>query len=544
MAQQDGRSFNLDLVRGIWSRRKWLAVVLFVLPLAATVGAIPFLPNVYKASAVVLVERQQVPEEFVRSTVTSGLETRLHTMSQEILSRTRLGGLIERFGLYPALREEAPPQSVVERMRRDIQIEPKGVESIVRGGALVAFTISYLGSDPKTIAAVANTLASYYLDENTRVRERQASGTAEFLRRQLHEVKQRLEKQETLVSAFKQRYIGETPQQVQGNLVVLERLGTQLRLNSENQNRAADRREALARQAVEAESLATLFSDPALNTTGGPGPVLDPAAGRLSKLRQELVELRTRFSEKYPDVVRLNAEIAALEREIGERAARAEAEAPKEAPKRVEMAQPNPFALQLKESLAEVETELKTLRAEEKRIRDDMALYQRRVDNAPRREQEFIELSRDYDTTSDLYRTLLKRYEEAQLAETLEQRQKGEQFRILEAAVPPGAPVAPNRQRLFLVGVVASLGLALGAVMLAEQLDSSFHSLDELRGFTPVVVASIPRIVTDADARRRRWRFRLAATAVLLSVMLVGLAAHVVAKRSEQVVWSLARGRS
>jgi hypothetical protein len=173
-----------------------------------------------------------------------------------------------------------------------------------------------------------------------------------------------------------------------------------------------------------------------------------------------------------------------------------------------------------------------------------VALYQSRVDNAPKREQEFLELSRDYETTSELYRTLLKRHEEAQLAETLEQRQKGEQFRILESAIPPRAPFAPNRPRLLLMGLVASIGLAAGAVALAERLDSSFHALDDLRAFTPVVVASIPRIVTEADARRRRRRFRLAMAAALLGVLVIGSAAYVVGTRSEQVVWTLARGRS
>jgi polysaccharide chain length determinant protein (PEP-CTERM system associated) len=527
----------------IWRRRKWLAIFALVLPLSAVVGAIPFLPAIYKASAVILVERQQVPEEFVKSTVTSGLETRLQTMSQEILSRARLIDLINRFELYPDRRRDTPIETVTEQMRNDVQIELKGIEGVVRGGALVAFTVSYLSTDPQKVAAVANTLASYYLDENTRVRERQASGTAEFLRRQLQDMKQRLEHQEELVSAFKKRYIGETPQQVQPNLVVLERLNTQLKLNNENQNRAVDRRETLARQIAEAGSLATLFPDPTVVGVGVGVPPIDPAAARLARLKQELVELRTRFREKYPDVVRLRVEIAAVEQQLAESGApTSPVETPTSPPVKGE--QPDPFLLQLKESQSEVETELKALKVEERRLRDELALYQQRVENAPKREQEFLDLSRDYDTTSDLYRALLKRYEEAQLAETLEQRQKGEQFRILEPAISPKTPIAPNRPRLLLLGFVMSIGLAAGAVALAEQLDSSFHSLDELRAFTPTVVASIPRIVTEADARRRKRRTRLAVVAGLLAVLMMGTAGLFVGKRSEPIVWSLARGRS
>jgi succinoglycan biosynthesis transport protein ExoP len=536
-------AWNLARVRAVWARRKWLAMAVFFVPLAATAGVVPALPDIYKASAVVLVERQQVPEEFVKSTITNGLETRLNTMSQEILSRARLADLIERFDLYPKLGAEVPLQAVIERMRRDLRVELKGMESLVRGGAIVAFTISYLGATPEKAATVANTLASYYLEENTRVRERQAAGTAQFLRRQLEDMKERLERQERTVKSFKKEHIGESPQDMQANLIVLERLNTQLRLNNENLSRVTERREALSRQMADAESLGTLLADSGLTAAGGGAPAPDPAVVRLNRLNQELGELRSRFSEKYPDVVALKKEIADLERQVAAAKARSEAEAAPAVPKRAEP-QVNPLALQLKEGLGEVEAELRTLKGEEKRLRADLALYQRRVENAPKLEQEFLELSRGYETTADLYRTLLKRYEEAQLAETLEQRQKGEQFRVLESAVPPPMPFAPNRNRLFVMGTVASLGLALGAVLLAEQLNSSFHTLDELRAFSPAVVASIPRIVTPGDSRQRRWRIRLVAAMLVVTVVVVWAAAAEVARRNEQVVSILTRDRS
>jgi polysaccharide chain length determinant protein (PEP-CTERM system associated) len=539
MTEQFSKAVGLDFIRGVWSRRKWLAIVVFLLPFAATVGAIPALPDVYKGSAAILVERQQVPEEFVKSTVTSRLETRLHTMSEEILSRARLADLIERYDLYPKLRARLPLESVTARMRQDLRVELKNMEALVRGGAIVAFTVSYLGTDPKKVAAVANTLASYYLDENARARERQAAGTAEFLRRELEDVRGRLERQEQVVRAFKNQHVGESPQDMQSNLMVLERLNTQLRLNSDNQSRAAERQESLRRQISDAESLGSLLSDPAVSGLGGGGSPSDPSAARLARLNQQLAELRSRFSEKYPDVVALKKEIATLEHQAAEARAKAEPEAPGS-----DERGPNPFLLQLKQALDEVDAELKTLKAEDKRLRGDLAIYQRRVENAPRLEQEFVELTRGYETTADLHRTLLKRYEEAQLAETLEQRQKGEQFRVLEAAIPPAAPFGPNRPRLLMMAVVASVGLARGAVLLAEQLNSSFHSLEELRAFNPSVVATIPRILTEADARRRRWRFRLGAVAVVLAVGLAWSAASALTSRSEQVVWILTRDRS
>jgi len=196
----------------IWSRRKWLAILAFAAPMAAAVSFIAFLPNVYRSTATVLVERQLVPEAFVQSTVTSTLETRLQQISQEILSRSRLEALINRFGLYLKTRERTPIEEVIERMRDDIKLELKGVEVRGQRQATVSFAISYQGTDPGLVAQVTNTLASFYVEENLKVRERLAMGTAEFLKVQLAETKKRLDGQEQRVGVFKRRHLGELPQ--------------------------------------------------------------------------------------------------------------------------------------------------------------------------------------------------------------------------------------------------------------------------------------------------------------------------------------------
>src|SRR5262249_41129313 len=155
--------------------------------------------------------------------------------------------------------------------------------------------------------------------------------------------------------------------------------------------------------------------------------------------------------------------------------------------------------------LADVEAELNVLKSEEKRLRSAVAAYLGRVENSPQREQEFKELSRDYESTKELYATLSKRFEEAQLAESMEQRQKGEQFRVLDSAVPSSTPAAPNRPRLMLMGLMLSLGLAVAAVVAAEQIKPAFHTVDDLRTFTAVpVLVSIPTIVIPED--RAHWR--------------------------------------
>jgi hypothetical protein len=201
--------------------------------------------------------------------------------------------------------------------------------------------------------------------------------------------------------------------------------------------------------------------------------------------------------------------------------------------------------LRLRETLSAAESEVKALKSEAQHLRAAIAGYQARIENTPKREQEFQEVSRDYDTTKQLYESLGKRYEAAQLSESMEQRQKGEQFRILDPAVPSQIPAAPNRLRLLIVSLVLSLGLAGGALMVAEMLDTSFHSADELREFSSVpVLVSVPRIVTDADRLRQQERFRLAAAGALLGLVLIAGASYFIGHGNEQLVQMLTRDGS
>jgi polysaccharide chain length determinant protein (PEP-CTERM system associated) len=525
MDSEPTKGAGLERILAVWSRRKWLAIPVFALPFAIAISAILALPNLYRSTATVLVERQQVPESFVRSTVTSELETRLQTISQEVLSRGRLETLITQLGLYTDQRKQALTSEIVEQMRRDIQLDIKAVTG--RQAATVAFSLSYRGRDPETVALVANTLASSYVDENLKARERQASGTTKFLKQEIAETKKRLDEQERRVSEFKRRYVGELPQQMQANLATLEVLNTQLRLNSDNQVRAVERRQALLAQLAEADSFPQGLAAP-----GGPATGPEPPALHLARLKQELTAARTRYTDAHPTVTRLTEEIAAVERDLGATKSAAKAAAPP-----ATVAPASPYVLRLRESLHTAESELKILSAEDQRLRSAVAGYQSRVENTPKREQEFQDVSRDYDSTREAHQSLAKRYEEAQLAESMEQRQKGEQFRILDPALPSTVTAAPNRLRLLAMALALSLGLGAGVAILAEILDTSFHSAAELGAFTPFpVLVSIARIFTDADLRQRRLRFRLIGALGLAGVALVAGAAYFVAHGNEQLV--------
>jgi succinoglycan biosynthesis transport protein ExoP len=528
---QSQGGIGLDYALDVWGRRKWLAILVFAAAFAAAVNFALFLPDLYRATATVLVETQQVSQEFVRSSVSAGVESRFQSIQQELMSRERLAGLVTRLNLYPDLRMKGVGlDAIIEQLRDDIRLEPTAVEQQLGGsGRMIGFAISYSGRDPQMVAQVANVLASSYVLENTKMREGQAMKTAEFLKGQLADVKKELDLQEQRVSDYNLSHIGELPQQVAANLSSLDRLNTQIRVNADNQARLLDRRERLERQLTELES-----APPASSAR----TALSPGADQLTKLRQELEQLTRKFTDQYPDVVRVRAEIAALERQLPEPGGLPATE-PSETPA---VASLDP-RVRLEQSIADTDAELKALKTEELAFRRAVASYEQRVENVPKRQEEAQALSRDYSVTKERYETLLTRYEEAQLASSLEQGQNVEQFRILDTAVPPRDPSAPNRRRLALFGFVLSIGLALCVVLLVEKLDTAFHNIDDLRAFAGgPALFSIPVILTRADARRQWRRVALVAVSIVV-VALIAAGSRYLATENEQLVRLTSSGR-
>jgi succinoglycan biosynthesis transport protein ExoP len=515
-----GSQSGAELVLAIWRRRKAMAIVVFLTTLAAVVSFARWLPDLYRATTSVLIERQQVSEAFVRQSVTAELETRIQMMRQEIMSRARLSELITQLNLYQEIRQREPLDAAVEQMRRDIILDLKGVNQMSGRTETIAFTLSYTSPDPETAAQVANLLASLYVEENTRIRGRQATKTAEFLRTQLESVKKELDEQERRANEFKARHSGELPQQMEANLSSLERLNTQLRLNGDNQMRAMDRRERLERQLAEAERA------PAARGTSV------TAVNALAARQSRLIELRKTFTDEYPDVVRIREEIAGLQRQVADSLA-GDGDS---------LTQGEQTRQRASQGLKDLDLELASLKDEERALRQAIIGYEQRVENAPKRQQEFLELSRGSQATGERYDSLLKRYEEAQLAETLEQGASVEQFRILDVALPPREAAAPNRIGLVILGLVFAAGLAVAMMILLERLDTALHSVDDLRRFAAVpVFVSIPSIVTRGDTRRRRWRQALTTVAVMFCLALLVAAVRHVAQGNEAIVRLMTR---
>ncbi len=523
-SHHDQANPGLEPLLAIGRRRMWVGLLSFIASSAVFVSLIIWLPALYRATATILVETPQVSEAFVRPAVTAELETRIQTIRQEVMSRSRLASLIVQLGLYPDLRSKnVPLDDLIERMRRDIDLDLKsGDAQVIVRGPTIAFSISYAGRDPEAVARVANVLASMYVEENSTIRAGQAATTAQVLKSQLDEAKAELDAQDRRASEFKLNHIGELPEQVSANLASIERLNTQLRLNSENQLRAMDRRERLEKQLAE------------LPSTPAPAAPARPRDERLVKLRQDLADMSRQYSAEYPDVKQLRAEIAELELQDAQRAVPVAAAA--SAPS---------LAARLAQDINDAAAELAALRQEEVVLRQSIDRYEQRVENVPKRHDELQSLSRDYEATKERYNTLRKRYEDAQLAESLEQGRKMEQFRLLDPAVPPRQPFAPSRLRLLLLGLLVSLGFAASAMFVAERLDTSLHGIEDLRGFVRIpALFSIP-VITSAEAtRRQRRRAVIVAVSAVAAVMVIVAGVRHVAAGNERIVRMVASGRA
>jgi polysaccharide biosynthesis transport protein len=265
-----------------------------------------------------------------------------------------------------------------------------------------------------------------------------------------------------------------------------------------------------------------------------PGKAPEVGSLRLARLRQELEEMKTRYTAKHPDVIRLNAEIKQVEAELAVRSANGQTAVDP-------TASGDPQLRRLRHSLAEADTEIANLKKEATYVRDAIATYQRRVESTPDNEGQYQELSRDYDSTKQLYATLLKRFEDAQLAETLESKLQGEQFRIIDPATVT-RPV--SRLKPALAGLVLSLGAVVVSVVVAERLDRSFHAIDDVRHFTRVpIVASISRIATQSDVKRARQLFRLAAVSVAGALVIVVIGSFGLAYNNEPLARMLTIAR-
>ncbi len=519
----------LDIIR----RRRLLAVTAFAAVVAATISFAVYLPDLYRAQALVLVERQ-VDESYVRQSVTGELESRLHIIKQEILSRDRLLVLIDRFHLYPKQMKSGSIEDALNQMRTDVEVNPSGPEQVNGKTKTVSFTLNYTGDSPTTVAEVTNAIASFYVQQNDSMRSGEALSTSQFLREQLAQAKKQLDHQEQAVTEYTTRYTGQLPQQVGVNLATLERMNTQLRLNGEQQIRLIEQREKLFDGLQDTSVIARAEQADA-------SPETIERLKQIDKAKQDLAQLQTKFTSRHPDVVRLQEQLAGLERDQAqaELAEQKKREADQAATLAAGAAADDAKAPR-RRTIESLDGELAKLKQEETAIRATIGSFEQRLEGAPEREQEFALITRDRQAAKDLYDSLLKRYDEAQLSASMETDRQGERFRILEPALPPEGPSAPNRLRLILMGLLLAIAAAVSVVLTAEQFDASFHGVDELREFTSVpVLVSIPPI--GPMPLKRRLLTGLATISAIAMIALIATASAYLAHGNDQLARLIGR---
>ncbi len=482
------RSYNIDDYIEILRRRIWYIVIPFLVIMTGTVLYVTFAPRLYKASTLVLVTPQKVPESFVQSTVTSRIEERLQSISQEVMSRTRLEQVINEFNLYKDERKSINREEVVELMQKNIRVElPTRKEE--KG----YFTISYIGKDPNIVTTITNRLASLFIEENLRFREQQAVGTTEFLASELTTKKAKLEELETAVTQYKRQHMGELPEQRDTNLRILEQLQNQYQRVGENLRAAQDRKLFLQKQLSDLElpvassGTVTVGKDSRSSTSStifsyssSGAEVAGTYASQKDSLAKQLDELRSRYTESHPDVIVTKKKLADLESKKDTDTYNVKID---------------PRYKEFRNQLTMTDLDIKRLHGEEASIGAQMNRYRARIENAPSRDQEMTSLNREYQNTKESYDQLLRKSQDAQQAENLERRQKGEQFRVIDPARVPERPFSPDIPKIFLIGFALSIGCSLGSAIIREQLDRSFHDAGDVEVTLGLrVLATIPKI--------------------------------------------------
>lgn len=503
---------------GVARRRSVLFLVTLFVGWAAVWGASWLMPSTYRSGTMILVEQPTVPQQYVTSNIAGNLQDRLETITQQILSRTRLLHIVDSLNLYANDRQRLTPDELVDRMRKDIEIE------LVRSpdhDQLTSFNVYYSSRDPHVAQQVTSELTNLFISANLESRQQQSQNTTDFLASQVEEARQALAEQEENVRKFKEKHLGELPGQLQSNLQILSGYQNQLRAEEDSLERAKQ-------QNVYLDSLLTQYRAVQRSGKGGDGaPVGLPALDQeLDRLRAQLVDLQSHYTERHPDVRKVKEQIAQDEKLkqqiIG---------GPRTTPQTGDPVTPrDPGETRDAAPMAELQSQLKANQIEIanrqraiETLKGEIGEYQARLNQAPVMEQQLADLTRGYDQTRTSYDLLLAKKNDSEMATSLERRQQGEHFRILDPPSLPVKPYSPNRMKLSGIGLF--VGLVMGVLLSAgtEFLDGRVYSEEELKKLIPLnIMCEIPNIETAKEVshkQRRLWLEYGLASFVLVSIL-------------------------
>jgi polysaccharide biosynthesis transport protein len=558
-----------DKIRGYWRLRITFFAVAGICALLTIVLAILW-PPTYRTGSTILIEQQEIPQELVRSAISSFADQRVQVISQRVMTTQNLMLLIERYNLYPDIRETQPREVLLERMRSDIALKMISADVIdPRSGrptqATIAFTVSYQNRSPELTLKVANELTTLYLNENLTSRTQMAEQTTAFFAEEAAKQQALIVEIDKRLADFKQKHENSLPELSQLNNQVSDR--TELELHdAENHIAALESQQILLRaQLAQLNPTSQVYSDTGQRVMG--------VEDRLKALRSELADYKARYAPGHPDIVNTEREIAGLEKEakaqeanvrdttsdIARQLSEAKAQLSRAQEKytadhpdvvrlthlvgelETEMArQPaagdpqklqshadNPVYIQVKGQLDSVTVERQSAEAKRDELKAKLDDYERRLAQAPAVERDYRQLARELESAQLKYQQIRAKQGDVQVSENLETERKGERFTMIEPPLPPEKPVSPNRILIIVAGLMLSIGVGFGAVHARETLDLSIRGINDVRQLLSVPpLAAIPTIVTAAERRQRRRKLRYAWTGVFTTVIAVTCLVH------------------
>ncbi|MGB6309009.1 MAG: hypothetical protein WBF89_14580 [Steroidobacteraceae bacterium] len=548
-----------------WRRRSTFFVVATIASILAILLAV-LLPATYQSSATILIEQQEIPQDLVRSVITSFADQRIQVITQRVMTTQNLLQLIDRYKLYTDIRDKEPREVLLKKMRDDIGMHMISADVIdPRNGrptqATIAFAVSYQSRSPDLALKVANELTTLYLNENLTSRIRLGDQTAEFFGEEVTRQAADIAELDKNLATFKEKHHDELPDLLQLNIQSAQRTDLDLR-DAQNQIAALDSQSVMLQaELAQISPNAQVYKDSGQRVFG--------AEDRLKDLKSQLANDKARYGPDHPDVITEEREVAGLEKEVNsedgtsdrlrqltEAKAKLAVDLQKYSPeypdvvhlqhevdslqkavdadakagiKDIERAHAdNPAYIQVKGQL----DALTTQRDAEIKRRDELQAkldeYDTRAAKSPEVERQYREMARQLDSAQVQYETILAKQTEAQVSRNLEADRKGEKFTLIEPPLPPEKPISPNRKLIVAVGLLMSLALGVAAVIARESFDGSVRGPADVRQMFDVPpLASIPVIVTADDRKRRRRMLRFSwgggVAAVLLSTAMVHL---------------------
>jgi len=431
----------------------------------------------YTSSSLVLVERQTIPVGYVKPIVTTSLIDRIVTLEQRVLSRSQLEAMVQRLDLAKGGKSI---DDFVDNIQRNVTFaeadasasspSTSSTSSTIsrKSTDFVGFNVHFTASNPQEAQRVCAEITSMVLAENAKMREQVAVGTTDFLSRQLAEAKSNLDQKDQELAAFKGRYLGQLPTDVETNARILSGLNAELDANTQSLNRA--QQDKSYGESLLAQEIAAWNSSQTSQTE-------ETIGQRLVALRTQLVTLEARYTDDYPDVIKAKNDITALEAKQKEMnnskgdESKTEELASNNAKLKAEPAQ----ILQLRERVHQDDASITKATGEEKRLQKLIDSYQSRLTLSPQVEEQYEQLTRDNEVAHKLYDTLLVNKSESEIQTDLERSQQGEQLRLLDPASLPDSPSFPVRWKFAGGGLAGGFALGLAIAFWFELRDRTIR---------------------------------------------------------------------